>query len=244
MKMKKMMFLMLTLIVLGAASVNAQVAIGTGSETDGSPHKGAVLELDGTKGALLLPRVAVLPTTDLTPGLQYYLTASYDSYEANKVYTYDGTSWTATAGPQGPVGATGTQGPKGDNGATGSQGPKGDIGPQGPIGNTGPQGPAGSSGGGLLGDGSAPNVTYYLLTPSNSTATTTAVTPNAGVISWGNNKLFEVVSLRSNAAAYSFTTCTWSDSNSCFQDFKNAAGVTVNVYTLSYALLIKVYKLD
>ncbi|MDR0866118.1 MAG: hypothetical protein LBO74_14470 [Candidatus Symbiothrix sp.] len=59
--MKKMIFLALTLIILGAASVNAQVRIG-GADTD-APTQGAVLDLnnvDGYVGGLLLPKVSSL----------------------------------------------------------------------------------------------------------------------------------------------------------------------------------------
>jgi uncharacterized protein (TIGR02145 family) len=50
--MKKIFFLMLTLIVLGATSVNAQVTIGA----DANPHPGAVLDLQSNLG-LKLPTV-------------------------------------------------------------------------------------------------------------------------------------------------------------------------------------------
>ncbi|MDR0863617.1 MAG: hypothetical protein LBO74_01635 [Candidatus Symbiothrix sp.] len=56
--MKKMIFLVLTLIVMGATSVNAQVRIG-GVDTD-VPTQGAVLDLNngnGYVGGLLLPKV-------------------------------------------------------------------------------------------------------------------------------------------------------------------------------------------
>ncbi|MDR0866078.1 MAG: hypothetical protein LBO74_14260 [Candidatus Symbiothrix sp.] len=60
--MKKMIFLVLTLIVMGAASANAQVRIG-GADTD-APTQGAVLDLnnadDGYVGGLLLPKVSSL----------------------------------------------------------------------------------------------------------------------------------------------------------------------------------------
>ncbi|MDR0865505.1 MAG: hypothetical protein LBO74_11315 [Candidatus Symbiothrix sp.] len=60
--MKKMIFLALTLIILSAASVNAQVRIG-GIDTD-VPTQGAVLDLnnvdDGYVGGLLLPKVSSL----------------------------------------------------------------------------------------------------------------------------------------------------------------------------------------
>lgn len=81
---------MLTLMILGAASMNAQVKIGGDPETEVTT--GAVLELDGASGALLLPRVDVLPTAENSAaGMQVYLTTN------NKVYTYDGSTWVAEA---------------------------------------------------------------------------------------------------------------------------------------------------
>ncbi|MDR0863451.1 MAG: hypothetical protein LBO74_00785 [Candidatus Symbiothrix sp.] len=60
--MKTKFFLALTLIILGAAGVNAQVRIG-GIDTD-VPTKGSVLDLNnadgGYVGGLLLPRVSSL----------------------------------------------------------------------------------------------------------------------------------------------------------------------------------------
>ncbi|GHT61148.1 hypothetical protein FACS189451_02570 [Bacteroidia bacterium] len=66
-KMKKMLFLMLFLIILGAANVSAQVRIGG----NGQPNPAAVLDLNadntvtGTKG-LALPRVSL---TDINTAL-------------------------------------------------------------------------------------------------------------------------------------------------------------------------------
>jgi uncharacterized protein (TIGR02145 family) len=53
--MNKMFFLALTLIVLSAASVNAQVTIGS----DSDPHSGAVLDLQATNLGLKLPTVSI-----------------------------------------------------------------------------------------------------------------------------------------------------------------------------------------
>jgi hypothetical protein len=55
--MKKMIFLWLTLVVMGTAAVKAQVRIGDANP----PTPGAVLDLNATgyKGGLLLPRVAI-----------------------------------------------------------------------------------------------------------------------------------------------------------------------------------------
>ncbi|MDR0864311.1 MAG: hypothetical protein LBO74_05185 [Candidatus Symbiothrix sp.] len=65
--MKKMIFLVLTLIVMGAAGVNAQVRIG-GADTD-APTQGAVLDLnnadDGYVGGLLLPKVSSLDESSI-----------------------------------------------------------------------------------------------------------------------------------------------------------------------------------
>jgi hypothetical protein len=63
-KMKKVIFLMLTLIVLSAASMNAQVLIGDNTK---EPHAGSILDLSplGTqKLGVLLPKVELGSTAD------------------------------------------------------------------------------------------------------------------------------------------------------------------------------------
>jgi hypothetical protein len=86
--MKKMMLLMLTLLIWGAASMNAQVTIGA----DRVPAPDAVLDLDGTQGALLLPRVdALAQITDPLPGMQVFLVPK------NAIYFYRGDRWSALA---------------------------------------------------------------------------------------------------------------------------------------------------
>jgi hypothetical protein len=147
MKMKKMIFLMLLSFLGITASMNAQVAIGTGTGVDGAPAAGAVLELDGTKGALLLPKVDALATiTSPAAGMLVYLQSD------NQVYIYDGDSWNVYTGAEGPAGAkgdTGAQGPiglTGPAGSNGAKGDKGDTGTQGPIGLTGPAGSNGAKG--------------------------------------------------------------------------------------------------
>jgi hypothetical protein len=57
---QKMMFLMLMLLMLSTASVNAQVTIGSTAD----PHAGAVLDLQSTTQGLKLPNVAL--NSDLT----------------------------------------------------------------------------------------------------------------------------------------------------------------------------------
>jgi hypothetical protein len=105
--------------------------------------------LDGTKGALLLPKVDALSAI-ATPvkGMLVYLNLQDGDYAANKVYIYDGT-WNVYAGPAGAKGDQGIQGPagtNGTNGATGDKGDKGDKGDQGIQGPIGPTGPVGEQG--------------------------------------------------------------------------------------------------
>ncbi|GHT40219.1 hypothetical protein FACS189437_05500 [Bacteroidia bacterium] len=54
--MKKMMFLMLALLIMGAANVNAQVTIGK----DTILHAGAVLDLRVTNQGLKLPILTLI----------------------------------------------------------------------------------------------------------------------------------------------------------------------------------------
>jgi hypothetical protein len=61
--MKKMIYLMLLFMVLGAASVKAQVVVGVG---DDPLHASAVLELRSSDKGLLLPQVALGSTTDVS----------------------------------------------------------------------------------------------------------------------------------------------------------------------------------
>ncbi|GHV22743.1 hypothetical protein FACS189428_5260 [Clostridia bacterium] len=91
---------MLTLIVLGAANVNAQVTIGA----DRNPATSAVLDLEGTKGALLLPRADTLSITSPTAGMQVYRPAD------KKVYVYDGTRWKTAAADVNPADLAGIPG--------------------------------------------------------------------------------------------------------------------------------------
>jgi hypothetical protein len=103
--MKKMMFLMLTLLIWGVASMNAQVTIGA----DRVPATDAVLDLDGAQGALLLPRVDTLDIKSPTMGMQVYKPVD------NKVYTYNGTSWKTSAIDDNTGVAAGTYGETGES---------------------------------------------------------------------------------------------------------------------------------
>jgi hypothetical protein len=92
--MKKMMFLMLTLMVLSAASMNAQVTIGSDQE----PDESAVLDLQSTDKGLLIPRVALTAVNSATPltskvaGMVVYNTGTGGVADKG-VYYNDGTNW-------------------------------------------------------------------------------------------------------------------------------------------------------
>ena len=101
--MKKVLFFALLLVILGVASVSAQVRIGG----DGEPNEAAVLDLnvdndtDGTKG-LALPRVSLASTddklgyTDLLEGMLVYNTkADIIGGSGIGIYFWDGTGWVA-----------------------------------------------------------------------------------------------------------------------------------------------------
>jgi hypothetical protein len=103
-KMKKVLFFALLLMILGAASVNAQVRIGG----DGEPHTAAVLDLnatdetnDGIRG-LALPRVSLTDETDLFNGVEpldgtlVYNTNGDDNLETGVYYWKS--KWTKLGG--------------------------------------------------------------------------------------------------------------------------------------------------
>jgi hypothetical protein len=164
--MKKMMLLMLTFLVWGVASMNAQVNIGS----DDPPTAGAILDL-GQAGnlGLLLPQVSSLPAagSDMEKvGMMIFNTS------AGRVYMYNGSDWiagvvsddladyvtitllnTALDAKQNTLIAGDGIKIEGSTisaieplGPAGPAGPVGVAGPQGPIGNPGPQGPAGPQG--------------------------------------------------------------------------------------------------
>jgi len=101
--MKKVLFLMLFLLVLGVAGTNAQVRIGG----DEIPNEAAVLDLnadnenDGIKG-LALPRVSLASTddkmgySDLLEGMLVYNT-NISMTGGVGVYYWDGNEWVIIA---------------------------------------------------------------------------------------------------------------------------------------------------
>jgi uncharacterized protein (TIGR02145 family) len=80
--MKKMFFLMLTFLIMGAASMNAQVTIGS----DNLPHSGAVLDLQSDNLGLKLPNVEL--STDLTD-FKLPVTSESTKEDAKGMYVYN-----------------------------------------------------------------------------------------------------------------------------------------------------------
>jgi uncharacterized protein (TIGR02145 family) len=108
--MKKVFFLMLTLLIMSVASMNAQVRIGGLDD----PHESAVLDLNATNAAnsgvlgLALPRVALQSSEDESTipnpviGLAVYNTATAGTGATAVVpgiYVFTGTEWTLQAPP-------------------------------------------------------------------------------------------------------------------------------------------------
>jgi len=104
--MRKVLFLLLFLLVLGAAGISAQVRIGG----DGEPNAAAVLDLNANndatpaenKGGLALPRVELASTTaklngatPLSGTLVYNTKADMTGGSGIGVYFWNGTSWVA-----------------------------------------------------------------------------------------------------------------------------------------------------
>ncbi|GHT65217.1 hypothetical protein FACS189451_12920 [Bacteroidia bacterium] len=100
-KMKKMLFLMLFLTILGAANVTSQVRIGG----NGAPNPAAVLDLnanDGTNtGGLILPRVSLSDTlttlnstTPLGGTVVYNTNTSMIGGQGEGIYIWTG-KWTS-----------------------------------------------------------------------------------------------------------------------------------------------------
>ena len=118
--MKKVLFLMLFLLVLGAANVSAQVRIGG----DGEPHTAAVLDLnvdnsdDGNNGGLALPRVELINNTTQLNGtaptkgmLVYNTNPAMTDGQGTGVYYWNGSVWMVVAGEVGVAGTVkGTSG--------------------------------------------------------------------------------------------------------------------------------------
>jgi len=125
------------------------------NDNGNSPHSSAMLDISSTSKGLLIPRVSLLSTSDVstiqspaTSLLVFNTNAGMTGGEVGYWY-WDGTQWVQAIGPQGPAGAngvTGSAGTAGVNGATGATGVAGATGSIGPTGSTGPAGTAGVNG--------------------------------------------------------------------------------------------------
>ncbi len=98
--MKILKTLFLTLVILTTYSINAQVSITTdGSSADGS----AMLDIKSTDKGMLIPRVALTGTTDVTTigspatSLMVYNTTTTGDVTPG-FYYWNGTAWTTMAG--------------------------------------------------------------------------------------------------------------------------------------------------
>jgi uncharacterized protein (TIGR02145 family) len=95
-QMKKIFFLMLTLFILSAASMNAQVLIG--GDGTGNPDPSAVLELQSSDKGFLLPRVELTSTSIPAPldafirGMTVYNTRIINDVTRGTYYC-DGIRW-------------------------------------------------------------------------------------------------------------------------------------------------------
>jgi hypothetical protein len=96
--MKKKFLAMLMLIILSAASMNAQVTIGT----DANPHDGAILDLQSTTQGLLLPKVQLDDADEFQLAgdemkaigmMVYNIKAGVKNGYGAGVYVWDGGHW-------------------------------------------------------------------------------------------------------------------------------------------------------
>jgi hypothetical protein len=109
--MKKMMFLMLTFLIGSAASMNAQVTIGSNK----NPHSGAVLDLQSANLGLKLPNVALdndltvfgLSDTDPAADAKGMYVYNTNATIGEGVYVWDGYQWLLVKASKGEQPVTG-----------------------------------------------------------------------------------------------------------------------------------------
>ena len=149
--------LILTIVLTSFTAVAFAQNVGINT-TGAVPNASAALDIDFPDKGLLIPRVALLSTTDVVTipapatSLLVYNTNVAMTLGGLGYWYWDGVAWVQAigpagpAGPAGPIGPTGPAGPAGPIGPTGPQGPIGPTGPAGAPGATGPQGPIGPTG--------------------------------------------------------------------------------------------------
>nr|MBP8042957.1 hypothetical protein [Bacteroidales bacterium] len=108
---------------------------GVGINASGAAaHSSAMLDVSSASKGLLIPRVSLTSTTDVTTipspaiSLLVYNTNASMTGGAVGFWFFNGTNWVQALGPQGPAGAAGAAGPQGVPGAVGATGPAGPVG--------------------------------------------------------------------------------------------------------------------
>ena len=140
--MKKIIF---TISIISASMFGYSQNVGINT-TGALPDNSAGLDVDFNNKGLLVPRVSLTSTTDVTTiptpatSLLVYNTNAAMTGGAVGYWYYDGTQWIQALGPQGPAGPAGPAGPQGPAGPAGATGATGATGPQGPQGPAGPVG--------------------------------------------------------------------------------------------------------
>ena len=153
-KQKLLMPLLAAICIL--STVNGYSQQGVSINTAGTPaNPSAMLDVSSTSKGLLIPRVSLTSTNDVTTiaspatSLLVYNTNAAMVGGAVGFWYFNGTIWVQAIGPQGIQGPTGATGAAGAAGATGPAGPTGATGVAGAAGATGATGPAGPVGCGL-----------------------------------------------------------------------------------------------
>jgi len=177
--------LLTTIIILGVFSlvlnIEAFAQQGVSINIAGTPpDNSAVLDVNSANKGILIPRVALLSTTDVVTipspavSLLVYNTNNAMTGGALGYWYWNGTNWVQAIGPVGPTGPAGATGPSGANGNTGPQGPTGTTGANGStgaIGTTGPQGPTGTPGSTGIAGATGPSGTDGATGPQGPTGT-------------------------------------------------------------------------
>lgn len=135
---KQKLLIPLLLTICSLSTVNVYSQQGVSINVAGTPaHSSAMLDVSSTSKGLLIPRVSLTSTNDVTTiaspatSLLVYNTNAAMVGGAVGFWYFNGSVWVQALGAQGiqgPTGATGAAGPAGAPGATGATGPAGPVG--------------------------------------------------------------------------------------------------------------------
>jgi len=197
-KQKLLMALFVAICFL--SSVNGYSQQGVSINAAGTPaDPSAMLDVSSTSKGLLIPRVSLTSTNDVTTiaspatSLLVYNTNAAMVGGAVGFWYFNGSVWVQALGAQGIQGPTGATGAAGAAGATGPVGPMGATGAAGAPGATGATGPAGPVGCG---------VANYVVKSTGASATCSIIYDNgtnAGIGTTTPANTFDVIT--SNATA-------------------------------------------